>query len=146
MVTYADILIGLRTYIEETTGLPTVWRYPSYQKPASRNFYAIEFVNNGYTKDTKLTELVTESVYFNVANYASDVVALADNQRKLNDIMWNHTIPLINTDGEAIGSFNVSDVIGTTTINYGTHSEEESETIRSYTDIKVELTHIRQYK
>lgn len=145
MVTYNNFIIGLRHYLEEQTGLPAVWRYPGYIAPESKPYYVIEQITNGFSTQTKLKELVHETIFLNVGLFASDVVTHADAYAKLIETLQYHSIPLFDTKGEQIGTFSVSSIDGTTTIPDGTWSEDETNSIRTYTEFRVELDHIKSF-
>lgn len=142
-ITYKHFIIGLRMYLEEVTGVPCVWRYPGYIIPEGDAYIGIELVNTGFTNETKLNELVTESIYLNVANYGSDVVSHADTQGIINEVLLYHTIPLCDEQGEIVGYYNVSSITSDLTVPFGTLAEDETNGVRSYTDFKVELAHVK---
>lgn len=145
-ITYGDFIFSLRTYIEEETGITTVWRFPGYNRPKDNPFIGIEFVNSVSNSQTKLDELITEDVFINLANYASNVVELYDIQAELNEILRYHTIPLNGTDGSSKGRFNVDRIIATNQIAYGTDVQDETNQHRIYTDFAVGLHHIKKRK
>lgn len=144
MVTYANFIIGLRSYIEETTGVTTVWKYKGYTPPDELPYITVDYVNSVYNEDTKLKDLVSQTLYFNVGNYGNDVVSIADTQSKIMEILRYHSIPLMDNDGEVIGAFSVSRVTGEMDYPYGTEVEQETQSFRIFTDIAVELDHVKK--
>lgn len=144
MVTYGTILSSLRAYLEEVTGVTSVWRYNGYTPPESDEYIAIRMANEVYESQTKLDELVTASIYFNLASYSPDVVTQDITQQKITEVLMYHTIPLYDYSGNQIGSFAVSRITGVNSIPYGTGVESESTHIAVYTDFVVEVDHIKK--
>lgn len=145
MITYGHFITGLRYYIEEITGVTTVWRYPGYKAPP-KPFLALEMTNTTFDEPTKMSELVEQTIYLNLAHYATDVISHAKMTGVINDILLHHTIPLMDSEGEIVGSFNVSRINSELNIPDGTWAEDETNTIRTYTDFSVELSHVRIFK
>lgn len=143
-ITYASFIIGLRMYLEETTGVTAVWRYPGYVPPKERPFIAVEFVNSVPQNPTKLNELITEDIFLNIANYSNNVVESAEVQAGIDEILRYHTIPLRDASGEEVGKFNVDRVIAVNNISTGTAVEDELSSHRIYTDLVVRLDHIKK--
>lgn len=143
-ITYGVLINSLRKYIEDEIDVTSLWRYPGFTAPSDYDYVAIQFVNNVFTGETKGDELINERVFFNLANFASDVVSLDKRQAKINEILMYHTIPILNYDGVDIGEFNVTGINGTRTITDGTEIESESTKIRSYTDFYVDVNHIKK--
>lgn len=142
-ITYKHFIIGLRVHLEEQLGIPCVWRYPGYIVPESEDFIGIELVNSGFTEQTKLNDLVTENIYLNIASYSKDVVRHADTNGRMTEILLYHKLPLMNEKGEILGYYSVSKINSAITIPFGTLAEDETNSIRSYTDVLVELAHIK---
>lgn len=145
-ITYGVLINSLRKYIEDTTEVTAVWQYVGYKAPESGDYVAVEFVNSVYTSETKLKELVNERVFLNISNIAKDVVSLDIRQGKLIEILMYHRIPLINYAGEVIGEFSVTDITAVNQIGDGTAVEVETGRLRTYTDLYVDVNHIKKRK
>lgn len=143
-ITYASFIIGLRIYLEEQTGVTTVWRYPGYTPPTERPFIAVEFVNSVPQNPTKLNDLITEDVFLNIANYSNDVLELDEIQAKINEVLRYHRIPLRDSSGQEIGKFGVDRIIAINNLSHGAAIEDETNTHRIYTDLAVGLNHIKK--
>lgn len=143
-ITYGILLHSLRKYIEDTTGLPTIWRYVGYKPPSSLNFMTISFVNSAFNTRTKMKELVDERIFFNISTAAQDVVTLDKQQSQLTEILMYHKIPLLDYEGNQHGVFSVTDITAINHIDYGTEVEKESDRLRSYTDFYVDVNHIKK--
>src|SRR5699024_10304464 len=105
-ITYASFIIGLRMYLEETTGVTTVWWYPGYVPPKERPFIAVEFVNSVPQNPTKLNELITEDVFLNIANDSNNVVESAEVQAGIDEMLGYQTIARGDSSGEGGGRVN----------------------------------------
>lgn len=143
MVTYGNFILSLRRHIEEKTGITTVWRYPNYNAP-EENFIGLEFVNTTYNNPTKLKELINQNIYLNIALFTSDILS----QIKINDVLTKillyDRIKLFDVSGETvIGYFSISRINASTNINDGNDVSNVNHLIRTYTDIVVELDHIK---
>lgn len=143
-ITYGVLIASLRKYIEDTTGVTSVWRYVGYKAPVSGDYVAIEFVNSAYRSETKMKELVNERVFLNLMNVAKDMVSLDVRQGALIEILLYHKIPLINYSGETIGEFSVTDITAVNQLGDGTEIETETGRLRTYTDFYVDVDHIKK--
>lgn len=144
MVTYANFIIGLRSYLEQVTGVTTIWKYKGYTLPDERPFITVDYVNSTYNESTKLKELVKQTIYINIGNYGADVISIAETQAKIMEVLQYHAIPLMNSEGEVIGSFSVDRVTGENDYPFGVDVEQESQSFRIFTDIAVELDHVKK--
>lgn len=143
-ISYGILLHSLRKYIEDTTGLPTVWRYVGFKPPSTPDFMTIQFVNSAFNTRTKLRELVDERIFFHISTAATDVVTLDKQQSKLTEILMYHKIPLLDYEGNQHGIFSVTNITAINQIDYGTQVEQETERLRSYTDFYVDVNHIKK--
>lgn len=138
------LVYGTRAYLEEKLGIPCVVKYVGYQQPKEDSFTTISFVNSVPITETKNKDLITERVYMQIGNYAKDIVTLGEQQRVINQLLMYDSIPIINNDYETIGNYSVLEITGGANVPYGVAIEDETESIRNFTDFMTEIQHVKK--
>lgn len=144
MITPNYMAYGLRQLLEERMGIPSVIRFVGYKQPEEDNFTTVTNVNTVNNVETKNKEFIEEKVYMQIGNYARDIVTLGEQQAVINDILRYASIPIINLDGEEVGRYSITEITGGANIPYGVALEDETESIRNFTDFVAEIQHVKK--
>lgn len=144
MINASYMAYGLRKLLEEKLGIPSVIRFVGYKQPEEDNFTTVANVSVINNIETKNKDFINEKVYMQVGNYARDIVTLGEQQAMINDILRYGSIPIINLNGEEIGRYSVVEITGGAIIPYGVALEDETESIRNFTDFVAEIQHIKK--
>ena len=144
MINASYLAFGLRKHLEERLGIPSVIRFVGYKQPEEDNFTTVTNVSVINNIETKNKDFINEKVYMQVGNYAGDIVTLGEQQAVINDILRYESIPIINLNGEEVGRYSIVDITGGAIIPYGVALEDETESIRNFTDFVAEIQHIKK--
>lgn len=143
MIDSSYMVYGLRKHLEDVLGVPSVVKYVGYKQPEEDNFTTVSFINSESINETKNKDLITEKAFFQIGNYAQDIVTLGEQQKKINEILRYAKIPIIDVLGETVGHFSVVDITGGANIPYGVAIEDETESIRNFTDFVTDIQHVK---
>ncbi|AVP37421.1 hypothetical protein [Staphylococcus felis] len=143
-ITYFEFIGSLKKYIEDKTGVKTIWRYFGYKRPSDYGYIEIEYVNSNFNELTKSKELIHEDVFLNIGIHGLNLTELSHNHKSVMDILMYANIPLYSSEYEKVGTFSIEHINGVSNIMTGTRSEDLSNTHRLYIDVSIPLAHFKR--
>ena len=143
VITYYEIIGSLRHYLQDTTNVPTIWKYYGYSKPDTKPFAEIEYVVSTEDIKTKTKELITEDITLVIGVHGDTMSEMSLAYKDIISILRYGNIPIYNEDFEKIGSFS-PEVENVSNIMFGTHEENEGNTHRLYIEVSVPIYHVKE--
>lgn len=145
MITSYNIEISMRMFLIQKYGLPVVLRKIGWRVPDTKPFYTVNSPTTNHLNLTKNKELVRGIVLLEIGCFADSIRELNELQTNVKQDILYETIPLLDSEGNKVGSFSFTEIVGDTEFLDDT-MEVHNETIRNrrYIETRAEIAYVKQ--